>query len=132
MLLSTFEMKTLQSGTFNPACKNQITTGFLFCTPRLSKTSIPNQSFPFFKGLVPGLNSPVPALGVAPAWHFCPDFVPVLLPVLLNCSHQHLCAPDRAGAEILTTINPNLRRQQLHLFPAQISGLNCSGGSKPR
>lgn len=83
------------------------------CTPRLKKSSIPS---PLFKGLVPGLNSPLPALGVAPARHFCLDFVPLLLPVLLNCSHQHLCAPDKARTDILTSINPNRPETAAVLF----------------
>lgn len=43
ILLNTFKMKILQSGTFNPACKKSDD----HCTARLNKASIPN---PYLRG----------------------------------------------------------------------------------
>lgn len=79
-------------------------------------------------------NVPVSALSIASPWHFCSNFVPVTLSILLNRSQQHLCQSETARVELLISNNPNKPETEAVVLLStvlQISEQTCLGTSKP-
>lgn len=121
MLLSTFKMKTFQSGTFNPACKNQIITALQGWT----KPAFLIRAFPCLRGwYLPWTHrsrhwaSLLPGTSVRILYQsFPPYFSTAAISICVHQTDQEL---KSSPASILT----GLRQQQFYLFPVQISEQN--------